>query len=158
MALINGPRLLIADEPTTGLDVTVQAQILDLLMEQVRARQLAAMVITHDLGIVAHYCHRMVVMFAGRIVESGPVREVFQRPAHPYTKALIASTPKRVAAQGFAPVGGLPPNLYDLPSGCHYRDRCREVQAICATDPPDVRVGERQLARCHFVAEGSRVQ
>ncbi|MBM3504432.1 MAG: ABC transporter ATP-binding protein [Alphaproteobacteria bacterium] len=158
MALVNGPRLLIADEPTTGLDVTVQAQILDLLMELVQARRLAAMIITHDLGIVAHYCHRMAVMFAGRIVEQGKVADIFKRPAHPYTKALIASTPKQIAARGYAKVGGLPPNLYALPSGCHYRDRCPEAEAACTTEPPLVTVRDGQRALCHVVARGTRVQ
>ena len=94
MALMNAPRLLIADEPTTGLDVTVQAQILDLLRDLVDRFSMAAMIITHDLGIVAHYCDEVAVMFAGGIVESGPVRAVFRAPGHPYTRTLIAATPE----------------------------------------------------------------
>ncbi|MSO65529.1 MAG: ABC transporter ATP-binding protein [Alphaproteobacteria bacterium] len=151
MALVNGPRLLIADEPTTGLDVTVQAQILDLLIGLVRARRMAAMIITHDLGIVAHYCTRVAVMFAGTIVEQGPVRAIFNRPAHPYTQALIAATPKHVAAKGYAHIGGAPPNLFALPSGCLYRDRCAGAAAECQQTPPVVILDVGHEARCHFV-------
>jgi len=153
LALINGPRMLIADEPTTGLDVTVQAQILDLLRGLVVDRDMAAMVITHDLGVVAHYCTRMCVMFAGSIIESGPVRAVFNNPRHPYTQALISSTPKRIAEKGYAQIGGPPPNLYDLPTGCHYRDRCSRAADVCAAPPTLRRVGERHEAMCHFADE-----
>ena len=150
MALINGPRLIIADEPTTGLDVTVQAQILDLLRSLVRDRGMGAMIITHDLGVVAHYCTRMCVMFAGSIVEAGPVRQVFNDARHPYTRALISSTPKRIAERGFGQVGGPPPNLYDLPVGCHYRDRCVMAEEVCRTAPPRKDVGGDHVAQCHF--------
>jgi oligopeptide/dipeptide ABC transporter ATP-binding protein len=150
MALINGPRLIIADEPTTGLDVTVQAQILDLLRGLVRDRGMGAMIITHDLGVVAHYCTRMCVMFAGSIVEAGPVRQVFNDARHPYTRALISSTPKRIAQRGFGQVGGPPPNLYDLPVGCHYRDRCVMAEEACRTAPPRKDVGGDHVAQCHF--------
>ncbi len=154
MALINSPRLLIADEPTTGLDVTVQAQILDLLLDLVRERGLSAIIITHDLGIVAHYCSKMAVMFAGRIVEQGPVRTVFKDARHPYTRALINSTPSRVALHGHVrSVGGPPPNLYDLPKGCHYGDRCEFAADACAVAPPDVEIGSAHLAACHFAAD-----
>ena len=153
MALINSPRFLIADEPTTGLDVTVQAQILDLLLDLVRERGLSAIIITHDLGIVAHYCSKMAVMFAGRVVEQGPVRTVFKDARHPYTRALINSTPSRVALFGHVrSVGGPPPNLYDLPKGCHYGDRCEFAAGACATAPPDFEVGSAHFAACHFAA------
>ncbi len=136
MALMNEPKMIIADEPTTGLDVTVQAQILDLLRELVETRNVAAMIITHDLGIVAHYCDRMAVMFAGRIVETGDVETVFENPAHPYTRTLIASTPERLR-EGKAAIlgGGAPPNLFDLPKGCHYVDRCSFAQDVCGEPP-----------------------
>ncbi len=150
LALINGPRMLIADEPTTGLDVTVQAQILDLLKNLVRDRDMAAMIITHDLGVVAHYCTRMCVMFAGSIIEMGPVRQVFNDPRHPYTQALISSTPKRIAEKGYSQIGGPPPNLYDLPEGCHYRDRCSRAADLCRTTPPLKNVGGNHVAMCHF--------
>ncbi|MDA0366750.1 MAG: ABC transporter ATP-binding protein, partial [Proteobacteria bacterium] len=153
LALINGPRMLIADEPTTGLDVTVQAQILDLLRTLVADRDMAAMIITHDLGVVAHYCTRMCVMFAGSIVESGPVRQVFNDARHPYTQALISSTPKRIAQKGYGQIGGPPPNLYDLPLGCHYRDRCSRAADICHSTPPVTGVGDKHEAMCHFADE-----
>ncbi|MFM9881563.1 MAG: ABC transporter ATP-binding protein [Burkholderiales bacterium] len=152
MALINQPRLVIADEPTTGLDVTVQAEVLDTLRELVRAHRMSAIIITHDLGIVAHYCDRLAVMFAGTIVEQGPTRAVFHRQRHPYTRALIASTPKRIAKQGFGQVGGDPPDLYALPTGCLYRDRCAMAADLCATPPPVVAFEGAQSARCHFAA------
>lgn len=150
MALINEPKLLIADEPTTGLDVTVQAQILDLLRDMVRRMDMAAIVITHDLGVVAHYCDRMAVMFAGAIVESGPVGTVFASPAHPYTQALISATPERLALGSGAIAGGPPPDLYALPEGCHYRSRCPHAAEVCGTAPPDRDVSAGQVARCHF--------
>ena len=149
-ALINQPRLVIADEPTTGLDLTVQAEVLDTFQRLVRAKGMSALIITHDLGIVAHYCDRVAVMFAGAIVESGPVRKVFRRQAHPYTAALIASTPKQIARVGYGQVGGAPPDLYALPQGCAYRDRCPRAQAQCATPPPTVEVAASHHARCHF--------
>ena len=155
MALINGPRLLIADEPTTGLDVTVQAQILDLLRELVQQRNMAALVITHDLGIVAQYCERMAVMFAGRIVEIGPVDVVFENARHPYARALIASTPENVELEADLPFGGSPPNLYALPSGCHYVDRCPIAEEICAAPPPSVTMADGHAVLCHL-ADGSR--
>ena len=96
MALMNAPKLLIADEPTTGLDVTVQAQILDLLRDLVSRFDMASMIITHDLGIVAHYCDEVAVMFAGEIIEQGKVRDVFLKPAHPYTQQLLAATPEQL--------------------------------------------------------------
>jgi len=152
LALINGPRMIIADEPTTGLDVTVQAQILDLLQGLVRDRGMGAMIITHDLGVVAHYCTRICVMFAGSIIETGPVRQIFNDPRHPYTQALISSTPKRIAEKGYGQIGGPPPNLYELPAGCHYRDRCNRAAEVCHTAPPLEDVGGGQYARCHFAA------
>ncbi|NKE43930.1 ABC transporter ATP-binding protein [Roseomonas frigidaquae] len=152
LALMNAPRLLIADEPTTGLDVTVQAQILDLLRDLVRRTGIGAMIITHDLGVVAHYCDEMAVMYAGAIVESGPVRQVFANPSHPYTANLIGATPERLRLGGPRTVGGPPPNLFRLPEGCAYRDRCPQAGADCATPPPDVALGAGHVARCHRVA------
>ncbi|MGP1394208.1 MAG: ABC transporter ATP-binding protein [Inquilinaceae bacterium] len=153
MALINGPKLLIADEPTTGLDVTVQAQILDLLRDMVRRMDMAAIVITHDLGVVAHYCDRMAVMFAGAFVEDGPVEAVFGRPAHPYTRALISATPERLTLGAGRIFGGAPPDLFNLPAGCHYRDRCPHAVEYCRQTPPNRRVEDRHLARCHFAGD-----
>ena len=153
MALINRPRLVIADEPTTGLDVTVQAEVLDTLKELVRAQGMSAIIITHDLGIVAHYCDRVAVMFAGTIVERGPTREVFRGQGHPYTRALIASTHKRIAQRGYAQVGGAPPDLYALPAGCLYRDRCAMAADVCARAPVLVSLNAAHAALCHFAAE-----
>jgi oligopeptide/dipeptide ABC transporter ATP-binding protein len=150
MALVNEPALVIADEPTTGLDVTVQAQVLDTLRDLVLAQNLGALVITHDLGVVAHYCQRVAVMFAGRIVEDGPVAEVFARPAHPYTQALIASTPGRIAQIGYTVTGGTPPDLYDLPAGCLYRDRCPRATNACLAPPPRVALDDSHGAACHY--------
>jgi peptide/nickel transport system ATP-binding protein/oligopeptide transport system ATP-binding protein len=153
MALVNQPRLVIADEPTTGLDVTVQAEVLDTLRELVRAHRMSAIIITHDLGIVAHYCERIAVMFAGTIVEQGPTRAVFRDQRHPYTRALIASTPKRIAERGFGQVGGTPPDLYALPEGCLYRDRCVRAAGICVQPPPNRSFPGRHTALCHFAAQ-----
>jgi peptide/nickel transport system ATP-binding protein/oligopeptide transport system ATP-binding protein len=154
MALVNEPSLLIADEPTTGLDVTVQAQILDLLRELGKARGIGAVIITHDLGVVAHYCDEAAVMFAGQVVESGPVGPLFARPAHPYTQALIAATPERLQLRAVR-ASGSPPNLYALPDGCLYRDRCPMAQPDCLVAPPDVTVEGRHVARCHFARDAA---
>jgi len=151
MALINEPQLVIADEPTTGLDVTVQAQILDLIQGMVRARGLGAIVITHDLGVVAHYCDDVAVMYAGGIVEQGDTRAVFRQPRHPYTINLIDSTPERLVIGSGRIFGGPPPNLFDLPVGCHYRARCPRAADICTTSPPWVTIAGQHQARCHRV-------
>lgn len=150
MALVNDPALVIADEPTTGLDVTVQAQVLNTLRDLVAQRGLGALVITHDLGVVAQYCARVAVMFAGRILEEGPPALVLRRPAHPYTQALIASLPGRIARQGYAAAGGAPPDLYALPEGCLYRDRCPRAAPACADAPALRTVPPGHAAACHF--------
>lgn len=151
MAMINEPDLLLADEPTTGLDVTVQAQILDLIRDRVREMRSAVLLITHDLGVVAHYCDRVAVMFAGRVVESAPVDELFARPRHPYTQALIASTPQRALELGDELSDqGQPPNLFDLPSGCTYAYRCPFAADICRRPVPWTGIREDHHALCHF--------
>ena len=150
MALMNNPKLLIADEPTTGLDVTVQAQILDLLKGLTERFGMAMIVITHDLGIVAHYSDEIAVMFAGTIVEAGPVVDVFNNPQHPYTQSLIASTPEKLQIGGSAKLGGQPPDLYNLPSGCPLRTRCSFAQEICATPPPRRQINDTHYSVCHF--------
>lgn len=148
MALINDPALLIADEPTTGLDVTVQAHILDLLRELVRARGMAALIITHDLGVVAQYCDRVAVMFGGRVVETGAVR-MLVRPIHPYSRALVAATPERRGLGRDSALGGAAPNLAALPSGCHYRPRCPLATPICTTMPPLLTPLTGRSVLCH---------
>jgi len=150
MALMNAPKILIADEPTTGLDVTVQAQILDLLQDLVARFEMAAIIITHDLGVVAHYCDRMAVMFAGAIVESGPVKAIFAEPSHPFTQSLITATPERLTIGGGAKRGGPPPDLFNLPAGCHLRLRCAYADAICQDDPPQRTLSPGHVAACHF--------
>jgi peptide/nickel transport system ATP-binding protein/oligopeptide transport system ATP-binding protein len=150
MALMNEPKLLIADEPTTGLDVTVQAQILDLLEDLVNQFDMACMIITHDLGIVAHYCDQVAVMFAGEIVEQGPTKRVFQTPAHPYTQQLLAATPERLQMGIRSQLGGQPPDLFNLPTGCLSQDRCPKSTKKCETPPPMIGVSSGHLARCHF--------
>ena len=149
LALVNEPRLLIADEPTTALDVTVQAQILDLLAGQVRDRGIGAILVTHDLGVVAQYCDDIAVMFAGTVVEHGPCASVFRDPWHPYTRALLAATTERRRAGEGASLGGPPPDLYALPDGCLYRLRCGQATGLCQTPPPD-QARDGQRAACHF--------
>ncbi len=155
MALANNPDLLIADEPTTALDVTVQAQILDLILDLQAEFDSAVMLITHDLGVVADVADRIAVMYAGRIVEQADVYELYAQPGHPYTKGLLDSVP--VAAERGAElksIGGSPPDLHSIPSGCVYQDRCPLVADVCRTDRPALHdVGSRHLAACHFSQE-----
>ena len=153
MALMNSPKLLIADEPTTGLDVTVQAQILELLRDLTKSFGMAMIIITHDLGIVAHYADEIAVMFAGTIVKSGPTDKIFETPCHPYTQSLIAATPERLNEGGSAKLGGQPPDLYNLPSGCHLRTRCSFAREICATPPPRQVISPDHTAVCHFAGQ-----
>ncbi|GAA4686790.1 ABC transporter ATP-binding protein [Nocardioides nanhaiensis] len=151
LAMINEPRLIIADEPTTGLDLTVQAQILDLVRARVDETGSAVLLITHDLGVVAHYCDRVAVMFAGRIVEEGTVAQVFGDPRHPYTRALVAASSESLDEQLTEEEDRSdPPNLVDLPDGCHYRPRCPFAEESCAAPVPNVPLGEGHLALCHF--------
>jgi oligopeptide transport system ATP-binding protein len=151
MALSCQPRLIIADEPTTALDVTVQAQILDLLKELTRETGSSLLLITHDLGVVARYADRVAVMYGGRIVETAPARELYRSPRHPYTLGLMASVPRLDGAAGrpLVPIEGQPPDLAQLPAGCAFSPRCRSVSDVCRTDrPPLVAVGDRHLKAC----------
>jgi oligopeptide/dipeptide ABC transporter ATP-binding protein len=149
MALVLDPRLVIADEPTTALDVTIQRQILDLLSEQVRDRDRAMLIVTHDLGVVAQYCEDVVVMYAGKVVETGPVEAVFAAPAHPYTSALLAAVPRR--GEPLHGLGGRLPDLIDYPRGCPYRERCPLAFEPCAEQHPPLEPVEdlRRRAACH---------
>jgi oligopeptide/dipeptide ABC transporter ATP-binding protein len=154
-ALAMNPRILIADEPTTALDVTVQAQIMDLLADLRRELNMAMILITHDLGVVADVADRIAVMYAGRIVEHAGVHEIYKSPAHPYTKGLLESIP-RLDKKGteLATIRGLPPNLLHKPSGCTFHPRCRFAQEICrTTDPPNVDLGGGRTSECHFARE-----
>jgi oligopeptide/dipeptide ABC transporter ATP-binding protein len=140
MALACNPQLLIADEPTTALDVTIQAQIMELLADCKAERGMATLLITHDLGIVAQHADRVAIMYAGRIMESAPVRELFAAPAHPYTRGLLACVPKLgEKRQRLTPIEGTIPNPGQLPEGCSFLDRCPEAFAPCRGELPPLR-------------------
>jgi oligopeptide/dipeptide ABC transporter ATP-binding protein len=138
LALAAEPALLIADEPTTALDVTVQAEILDLLREMRRTFNLSLLLITHDLGVVAEMADRVAVMYAGRIVESAPVKRLFESPAHPYTRGLLASIPGQTQGRTLPSIPGVVPALGRLPPGCAFAPRCTDRFAPCDERPPDV--------------------
>jgi oligopeptide/dipeptide ABC transporter ATP-binding protein len=152
IALACDPKLIIADEPTTALDVTIQAQILELMKELTRRLEVALIIITHNLGVVARYANRVNVMYAGRIVESGPAAEIYHNPKHPYTLALLRSVPRldRPRQTRLDPVEGQPPDLTRLDGGCSFRPRCRfAVEACVLSRPPLERVAEgSHLAAC----------
>ena len=154
IAISCAPEVMIADEPTTALDVTIQLQYLDLLKELQTSLGMGILFITHDFGVVAHMCDRVAVMYAGRIVETGPVREIFDNPVHPYTQALIASVPKlRRKAGRLRAIDGQPPALSDLPAGCRFADRCPHAEARCRERYPEaVSVGESHTASCWLAA------
>jgi len=150
MALACKPDLLIADEPTTALDVTIQAQILDLLARLQAELGMAILLITHNLGVVAHFARDVTVMYAGKVVERAPVRELFARPAHPYTRALLRALPRPGAEHlRLEAIGGTVPSPLDYPAGCAFADRCPEVLARCAGEqPPGESVGADHIAAC----------
>ena len=151
MALLCNPSLLIADEPTTMLDVTIQAQILDLVRSLRRAREMSILFITHDLGVISELCDRVLVLYAGRVVEEAKTAELLTRPAHPYTEALLESTPRLDAPHGGAlrPIPGFPPRLSSAPVGaCTFAPRCRYVRPACHDGEPElVRFGDGSRAR-----------
>jgi peptide/nickel transport system ATP-binding protein len=154
IALACNPDLLIADEPTTALDVTIQAQILELIRSLQRERQMAVLLITHDLGVVAETCDAVVVMYAGKVVEHAPVREFFARPAHPYSAGLLRCMPTlEEAAQGkqrpLRAIPGAVPSLGDLPAGCRFRARCDRPVEVCARIDPALEPRGTQAAACH---------
>jgi oligopeptide/dipeptide ABC transporter ATP-binding protein len=149
IAMAGGPKLIIADEPTTNLDVTIQAQYLDLLKDLQEATGVAIIFVTHNLGIVARMCDSMAVMYAGRIVENGPVRDLFNTPRHPYTAALLSSIARLGSKDALSAIPGQPPNLARLPEGCAFRPRCAHAQALCAIEAPDIAShGPAWTARC----------
>ncbi len=150
MSLACNPRLLIADEPTTALDVTIQAQILDLLLSLQRDRGMALILITHDMGVVAETAERVVVMYAGQIVETQSVTDLFTRPRHPYTAALLAALPERgVGHKRLPTIPGVVPGQYDRPGGCLFNPRCRFATDRCRTEPPALRDRGGVAVRCH---------
>ena len=151
IALACGPDLLIADEPTTALDVTIQREVLDLIQELVREDGMGLILISHDLGVMADSVQRLLVMYGGTVVESGPTAAVFRRLAHPYTQGLFAARPRLGLARGMrlATIPGRVPALADMPAGCPFADRCNQVIDACRVSPPAaVRVGEQHDARC----------
>ena len=156
MALACGPDILIADEPTTALDVTIQAQIIELMQEIQSRTQSAIIMITHDLGVVADMADRVMVMYAGKAVEYGNANDVFYRPVHPYTWGLLESLPRHdVDDKGLlCPIKGQPPSLIGLPSGCAFNPRCAYSQDICRQETPALLdVGSGHMSRCHFSAD-----
>lgn len=154
MALAGNPELLIADEPTTALDVTIQAQILDLLLSLRDELGLSILLITHDLGIVAECCDYVHVMYAGRIVERGPTDEIFADPQHPYTRGLLEAIPVvRAAGEPLRPIPGTVPGLNEMPAGCPFVTRCPVRLPECKAEMPETaRVGERRSAACHHLS------
>ena len=162
MALACDPDILIADEPTTALDVTIQAQIIQLMQDLQKKSNSAIVMITHDLGVVADMADDILVMYAGRPVEYGSVNDVFYNPSHPYTWGLMGSLPKTSSEISekteLLPIDGMPPSLIDLPGGCAFHPRCPYVQDICRKeDPPNIEVedesGKKHIARCHFAGD-----
>ncbi|MDV3128845.1 ABC transporter ATP-binding protein [Mycobacterium sp. 21AC1] len=150
MAVALNPTVLIADEPTTALDVTVQAQIMALLRDLRTEYHMAVVLITHDLALVAEEADRVAVMYAGQIVETGPVAEVFGNPRHPYTAGLLSSVPVDAArGEALKSIGGVPPDLHSIPAGCVYQDRCPLAADICITTRP-VLEGDGRRSACHF--------
>jgi oligopeptide/dipeptide ABC transporter ATP-binding protein len=151
MALVNNPRLLIADEPTTALDVTIQAQILLLMKNLCKDHGSALILITHDIGVVAQMCDVVAVMYAGRIVEQGKKDEVLSNPLHPYTKGLIKCLPKlNLSRDRLTQIPGIMPSLLNLPKGCHFRERCSDATEECKLYPEE-RVIEGRRVSCHHV-------
>ena len=151
MALVCNPKLLIADEPTTALDVTIQAQILELMKELQKKTHMGIIFITHNLGVVAEICDKVSVMYAGKMVEQGPVDDIFYQPAHPYTEGLLRSMP-RVDAESYErliPIEGTPVDMLNPPEGCPFAPRCEKAMKICLQKmPPYVEVGENHRSAC----------
>lgn len=154
MALLCRPKLLIADEPTTALDVTVQAQIMTLLNELKREFNTAIIMITHDLGVVAGICDNVLVMYAGRTMEYGSAEQIFYHPTHPYSVGLIGAVPKLTgSSQELVTIPGNPPNLLNLPSGCPFQPRCQQATEQCSQTPPLTKLHDNRLRACFVPAE-----
>jgi peptide/nickel transport system ATP-binding protein len=152
IAMANRPKVLVADEPTTALDVTVQAQILEVIQRVQAETGTAVVLITHDLGVVARVCDRVQVMYAGRSVERGDVRALFERPTHPYTRGLLDSLPREGLEQ-LTPIAGFPPNMLRPPSGCAFRVRCPHAIEACGGEVPDLRPVGAQESACIRASE-----
>ena len=152
MALLCEPDILIADEPTTALDVTIQAQILDLIKKMQQDMGMAVIFITHDLGVIAEICDTVLVMYAGRVAEKAVVGELFKHPLHPYTRGLLSSIPRLESPRKslLNTIPGMVPGLFDLPTGCRFRNRCKNAMEKCKTAPPLKEVGDNHLVACHL--------
>ena len=152
MALLCAPELLIADEPTTALDVTIQAQVMEIMQNLREQYEMAMILITHDLGVVAEICDRVAIVYAGEIVESGTIREVYLNPRHPYTNGLFDSIPKiEEDSQKLIPIDGMLPNMAEPPSGCYFHPRCKYCQDICRRESPELRsLDGTHQCKCHF--------
>lgn len=159
MALSSEPKLLIADEPTTALDVTIQSQILNLLKELKEKKNMSIVLITHDLGVVASLCSRIIVMYAGMVMEEGLAEDIFYKPAHPYTKALLNSIPKvdEDEKKRLEPIKGTAPSLLNSPKGCPFAERCSFATDKCFREIPEYKsISKTQKARCFLVEEGEK--
>jgi len=155
MGMVNNPQLLIADEPTTALDVTIQAQVMELMKRLIDEHDMALILITHNMGVVANMCDRVAVMYAGEIVEEAPVDDLFEDPRHPYTWALLASLPSIEDVDARLPaIAGFPPDMVDKPTGCRFLERCPFAEEICADHPELVELGEGRKSRCWVAQRG----
>jgi len=155
MAIACNPRLLIADEPTTALDITIQAQILDLLLELQQQTQMGLVLITHDMGVIAETAQRVIVMYAGQVVEEQEVNQLFTTPSHPYTRALLDALPERSRGSRRLPtIAGVVPGPFDRPRGCLFSPRCQFAQELCHQQVPQLVTTGSTRVRCHFPLQG----
>jgi len=155
MGMINNPQLLIADEPTTALDVTIQAQVMELMRGLIEKHDMALILITHNMGVVANMCDRVLVMYAGEIIEEASIDDLFEDPRHPYTWALLRSLPSIEEVDTRLPaIAGFPPHMADKPTGCRFIERCPFAEEVCATHPPLAEVGEQRKSRCWVAQRG----
>jgi len=154
LALALSPKLVIADEPVTALDVVIQRQVLDTFTQLQKDLNLSVILVTHDISVVAYVCDHVVVMYAGKVVEAGPVAEVLAKPSHPYTMGLYNAFPELAGDdRELSPIEGSPPDLLDPPAGCRFRARCPFALELCAQEPPEEIVGDSHRALCHRAAE-----
>ena len=159
MAIACNPKVLIADEPTTALDVTIQAQILDLLRRLQKERGMALVLITHNMGVVSQMAQRVAVMYAGQIMEVRTAKALFANPLHPYTEALMSALPERSDGLSRLPtIPGMVPGLYDRPTGCLFAPRCAYAQDLCSTERPALRTWQDGMVRCHFPLHAENLQ
>ena len=149
--MLTDPQLIVADEPTTALDVTIQAEILELLLDLCNKFDVGLILITHDLGVVSQVTQRILVMYAGRIIEQGSTSNIIENPMHPYTKGLIGALPEMTTpGKRLNQIPGVMPSLQDIPSGCPFHNRCRYVQDVCKSRLPDLAKRDERLIACHF--------